>query len=133
MPEYAISKTLIAVFPTAQSVFGVAPSSSYKYGAELTPTGDGGQLWRGYPRTVWRFKAIPVTTYATAIVTTLGITAGNASGIVYVYTRNEYDTWSYYQALLRVPDPTTLNRWGGHYLDVALEFILLAPATPPAP
>lgn len=133
MAEYAISKTLIAVFPTAQSVFGVAPSSSPKYGAELTPTGDGGQLWRGYPRTLWRFKAIPVATYTTAITSTLGITAGAAYGEVYVYTRNEYDTWAYYRAMLWLPDPTTLNRWGAHYLDVALEFVLLETVTPPAP
>jgi len=133
MPEYAISPTLIAVFPTAQSVFGVAPSSSPKYGAELAPTGDGGQLWRGYPRAIWTFKAIPVATYTTAITSTLGITAGYASGQVYLYTRNEYDTWAYYRAILRLPDPTTLNRWGGHYLEVALEFILLETVTPPAP
>jgi len=131
--EYAISKELIAVFPTARSVFGAPPASSPVYGAELVKTGDAGQLWRGYRRTVWTFAGIAVATYATAIVTTLGIPAGNASGIVYIYTRDEYDTWGYFQAMLRLPDPATLERWSGVYKNVALEFILLATATPPPP
>ena len=132
MSDYLIGIDVDAL-SLASAVFGVAPASRYKAGAEFSLTSDAGQVWRGYPRAVWTFKAIPVATYTAAICTTLNITAGAASGAVVIYTRDEYDTWTYWNAILRLPDPATLDRWGAHYLNVSLEFILLSTTAPTPP
>jgi hypothetical protein len=130
--EYLIG-TDVDDLDRAVDLLGVEPSSAPKPGAELVPTGDAGQTWRGYARTTWLFDGIAVATYATAIVTDLGITAGDAAGFVVIYTRDEYDTWGYWNAVLRLPNPATLERWSGVYKNVALEFILLSTTAPTPP
>lgn len=127
--EYLIG-TDVDDLDRAVDLFGVEPASTYKPGAELAERSDAGQVWRGYPRVTWQFAGIAVATYATAIVTTLGIAAGAAAGAVVIYTRTEYDSWGYYEAMLRLPDPTTLERWSGVYKNIALEFVLLATTAP---
>jgi len=129
---YLIGTDVDALY-TAEAVFGVEPASKPKAGAELAEVSDGGQVWRGYPCTTWLFKAIPVATYKTAITTTLNIAAGAAYGDVVIYTRDEYDTFAYWEAIIRLPDPATLERWGAQYLNVALEFVLLNTTAPTPP
>lgn len=116
----------------AVDLFGVEPSSAPKPGAELVERSDAGQVWRGYARTTWTFDGIAVADYADAL-TALSFTAGQAAGAVVIYTRDEFDTWCYFEAMLRLPDPATLERWSGVYKNVALEFVLLATTAPTPP
>ena len=129
--EYLIG-TDVDDLDRAVDVFGVEPASAPKPGAELVDRSDTGQSWRGYARTTWLFAGIAVADYADAL-TALGFTAGQASGEVVIYTRDEYDTWGYFEAMLRLPDPAGLERWSGVYKNVALEFVLLATTAPTPP
>lgn len=117
---------------TAAALFGCEPASAPKPGAELAQTGDAGAVWRGYPRTTWLFDGVTVTNYSAAL-TALGFSAGDAARGVAIYTRNELDTWAYYVAMLRLPDPSELERWSGVYKGLTLEFILLATTAPTPP
>lgn len=114
---------------TAESLFGCEPASSPKPGAEVAQTSDAGAVWRGYPRTTWLFAGVTVEDYGDAL-TALGFTAGDAALGVAIYTRDEFDSWEYYEAMLRLPDPATLERWSGVYKALPLEFILLETTAP---
>lgn len=109
----------------ASTVFGTDPASTYTPGGERVTTHAGGVVYVGYPRSVWKFTLIPTATYETAIQTTLAFPVGSYSKVVYIQTRDEFDDEAIYQALLRLPEPAELKRWGEKYTDVELEFVLL--------
>lgn len=51
-----------------------------------------------------------------------------SSASCYVQTRNDLDYYATYSAICRFPEPESLERAGGKYLNVVLEFVLLAAA-----
>lgn len=110
---------------TAVALFGFDPASTYYPGGERIITHAGSVAYTGYPRSVWKFGWINVATYDTLINTTLAFTAGTYSKAVYVTTRDEYDDEATYTAIMRLPEPAELKRWGEKYTDIELEFVLL--------
>jgi len=124
MSDYAIGPSVVGLV-NATTLLGTGPRSVYAPGAELVATHGGGLVAVGYPRSILTFKAVTIEDYADALQTTLSWGVTDYSGSVYVTTRNEFDDWATYSAILRLPDPQTLQRWGGHYLDVPWTFILI--------
>ncbi|MBN1261093.1 MAG: hypothetical protein JXB35_10470 [Anaerolineae bacterium] len=104
--------------------FGVDPRSTYSPGAESKHTLDGTLAYVGYPRSTWQFASLTIAQWSA-----LKTLASGYSGTVYVETRDDDDTWNSWLAILRLPDPASLNRWGGKYLDVSLELILIEEQT----
>jgi hypothetical protein len=45
---------------------------------------------------------------------------------VYVETSDDMGDFYVYTAIATLPDPGTLERWGGRYLNVVIDFVLLA-------
>jgi hypothetical protein len=105
-----------------ETVFGFGPRSTYAPGREEVVTVSGLGVYIGYPRVTWTFAALSVAQWQT-LKTTLG--GGGLSAVCYIQTRNDLDVWGTYQAISRLPNPETLERWGGHYRDVVVEFSLL--------
>lgn len=120
MTTYQIGTSLLTLVE-AETVFGTQPASTYQPGDRLE-TFSGSLAYLGYPRSIWRFAAISVTDWASLRSTYLG---SEYSGEVYVRTRDDTDTWAEYRAILRLPDPATLQRWTEHYIDVDVELILV--------
>ena len=83
----------------------------------------GGLVEVGYPRSVWIFSGILIATYKTAIQTTLSMTGFSRE--VYILTRDEFDVWATYRAIIKLPAPETLERGTLHYINVSIEFVLL--------
>lgn len=103
--------------------FGYDPRSTYSPGAERLTTLAGTTVDVGYPRAVWTFAALTVTQWET-----LYTIVGGYSGLAYAETRDDMDDWNEYQVLARLPEPGTLERWGGVYKNVEIELLLLAAA-----
>lgn len=102
------------------ALFGHNPRSAYNPGAERVITLAGTTVDVGYPRSVWTFAALTVEQWEDL----LDIVDGY-SGMVYVETRNDVDEWTTYHAIARLPEPRNLDRWGGIYRDIEIEFVLL--------
>lgn len=111
----------------ASAVFGYDPKTTYSPGGDLVATNAGTLQTVGFPRSVWSFASLSVSTYASIKSTYL---SGAYSGEVYIETRDEDDVYKQWHALLRLPNPVNLSRWGGRYQDIALEFVLLEDVTP---
>lgn len=120
---------LTSSMTAASTLFGFDPASVYYPGGERIMTHAGSVVYTGFARSMWKFGWIDVTAYNTLINTTLAFTAGTYSKAVYVKTRNEYDTEATYTAIMRLPDPAELERWGEKYLNVEIEFVLTAVVT----
>ncbi len=101
---------------------GILPMSVPAVGAERVQVGSGGQFWRGYARATWQWAGMTVAQLQAAKDYIL---AGAESGSCYVRTRDQADVWSVYQAILSFPDSSQLERWGGVYQGVTLDFILI--------
>jgi len=99
---------------------GHAPRSTYNPGAERLTTLAGTTVDVGYPRAVWAFAALSIAQWSA-----LRDLVGGYSGEVYVETRNDVDEWQQWRALARLPEPRTLERWGGYYRDVEIGLVLL--------
>ncbi|HOU13461.1 MAG TPA: hypothetical protein PKZ84_10110 [Anaerolineae bacterium] len=126
MTRYRLSDA----FPLTDSdlcsaLFGYDPRNSYNPGAERLTTLAGTTIDVGYPRVTWRFAALTIEQWEDLLDL-----VGDYSGLVYIETRNDIDEWQQWQAIARLPEPRALNRWGGYYRDVEIEFILLADLTP---
>ncbi len=120
-PEYKVATSVPWGDPcNAEDVFGYMPSSSYSPGERITDL-SGLQPFVGYPRSKWKFQSIHRDKLA-AFFTLIG---NVYSAQCYVRTRDTFDTWADYRAIVIIPDPAGLERWGEHYKDVVLEFILL--------
>ena len=128
MTTYELGLTALTM-TDADTLFGTYPRSSYAPGAELVNDHGGGLVAVGYPRSIWTWTAIPVTTYTSVIQTTLSFATGTYSGEVYLQTRDEFDAWTTYRAYLRLPNPQGLDRWGDKYRNVSWEFVLLEEIT----
>jgi len=120
MTTYQIG-TSIPALANADTVFGVLPRSEYSPGRQIE-THAGTVINRGYPRTTWIFNAVTVAVWDTIKNTYL---AGELSGETYVTTRDDEDDWDSYRVIMRLPNPQGLRRWGGKYLDVEIEIILV--------
>lgn len=106
-------------------LFGYDPRSTYNPGAERLTTLAGTTVDVGYPRAVWTFAALTVAQWEDLLEL-----VGAYSGTVYIETRDDVDDWYQWLALARLPEPRTLNRWGGVYKDVEIEFLLITDVTP---
>jgi len=102
---------------------GYYPAS--RYVQALEEDHGGGQRVVGYPRSIWTFSSLSVDQYKALVQTLLGFSTGEYSGEVYIETRDEWDTWSTYRTTMRLPAPGDLERWGEHYQDVVVDFVLL--------
>ena len=100
--------------------FGRDPRATYNPGAEAVLTLAGTMVFTGYPRATWRFAALTVEQWEDILDL-----VGGYSGEVYIETRNDIDKWAQWRALARLPEPRTLDRWGGVYRGVEVEFLLL--------
>lgn len=107
------------------TVLGVEPRATYNPGAERVTTLAGTFAAVGYPRATWTFTVLEVTAWDTLLAL-----VGGYSGEVLVETRNDVDDWAQWRALARLPEPRALERWGGFYRNVTLEFVLLEDVTP---
>lgn len=125
---YEIGDALLTLVDV-KTLLGFYPQSVYAPGAEFVTDHGGGLRVVGYPRSTWTFAALSVADYEDLLQTTLGFVTGQYSGEVYIATRDEFDNWADWRALLRCPFPGALERHGGHYLNVQLEFILLEDVT----
>ncbi len=125
MGAYRISNTHPFSGDLAADLLGYPPQSAYHAGAERVVTLAGLIADLGYPRVTWTFKAVTVAQWEDLLDL-----VGAYSGTVYIETRNDVDAWAEWQALARLPEPHTLARRGGYYLDVTLEFLLLVDVTP---
>jgi len=105
--------------------FGRDPRATYNPGAESVLTLAGTLAYVGYPRATWRFAALTIAQWADLLTL-----IGDYSGEVYIETRNDIDEWAQWRALARLPEPRTLDRWGAHYREVEVEFLLLEDVTP---
>jgi hypothetical protein len=120
MTTYQIG-TSIATLANVDTVCGILPRSRYSPGKEIE-THAGTRVYRGYPRSVWTFDALTVAVWDTLKNTYLG---GDLSGETYVTTRDDEDDWDSYRVIARLPTPDSLQRWGGRYLDIEIELILV--------
>jgi len=107
----------------AKERLGYYPRSSYVQ--ELEDDHAGGRRPVGYPRSAWIFAALTLDQYKALVQTLLTLTTGEYSHEVYIETRDEWDNYQTYRAMMRLPDPETLDRWGETYKDVVLNFTLL--------
>ena len=105
---------------TTQTRCGVDPRATYSPGGERVQQLNGVQAFVGYPRATWTFKALTVAQFET-----LRSLLSGYSGACYVETRNAADAFTEYSAIVTLPDPGSLNRWGEKYRDVMLEIVLL--------
>lgn len=121
---YEIGDALLTL-ADVKELLGYYPRSAYAPGAELVNDHGGGLQVVGYPRSTWTFAALSIEDYEELLQTTLGFSLGQYSGECYICTRDEFDNWEDYYALLRLPNPATLERHGEHYLNLQLEFVLL--------
>ncbi len=101
-------------------LFGYDPRVTYNPGAEVVRDHGGGLQFVGYPRATWTFAVLSIEHWEDLLDL-----VGGYSGEVYVETRNDVDNWLTYRAIARLPEPRTLNRWGGYYRDVTIELILI--------
>jgi len=122
--SYEIGTSVVGLAPAA-SVFGLTPRSRYMPGAERKTSLSGNVVYVGYARSVWAFDYVPVETWEAAIQTTLGFSSGQYSGEVYVTTRDEFDVFGVFHALMRLPAPDALERLGYTYRGIEIEFLLL--------
>lgn len=126
---YEIGDALLTL-ADVKELLGYYPRSAYAPGAELVNDHGGGLQVVGYPRSTWTFAALSVEDYETLLQTTLGFSTGQYGGEVYIETRDEFDNWLDFRAILRLPNPADLERHGAHYLNVQLTFVLLEDVTP---
>ena len=123
---YRISDTFPLVDADLCAVlFGYDPRSAYNPGAERLTTLAGTTVDIGYPRAVWTFAALTIAQWESLLDL-----VGAYSGEVYVETRDDVDDWYQWRAIARLPEPRTLDRWGGYYRGVEIEFVLLEDVTP---
>jgi hypothetical protein len=106
---------------TCGARFGYAPRATYAAGAERVITIAGTTADVGYPRATWTFAALTVAQWSA-----WQTLVGGYSGTVYIETRDDEDSWHVYRAVARLPDPATLDRWGGYYRNVTIELVLVA-------
>lgn len=106
-------------------LFGYDPRTTYNPGAERVVTLAGTTADVGYPRSVWTYALLTVAQWEA-----LFDLVGGYSGEVYVEVRDDVDAWAEYRALCRLPEPRSLDRWGGYYQNIVIEFLLLADVTP---
>ncbi|MGC9397113.1 MAG: hypothetical protein ACP5J4_19895 [Anaerolineae bacterium] len=126
MGNYRLSDTFPLVdADLCSTFFGYDPRSTYNPGAEGVLTLAGTLAYVGYPRATWRFAALTVEQWADLLTL-----VGGYSGEIYIETRDDVDGWYQWRAIARLPEPRTLDRWGGVYRDVEVEFILLEDVTP---
>lgn len=126
MGNYRISDTFPLVdADLCAALFGYDPRSIYNPGAEAIVTLAGTLDFVGYPRATWLFSALTIAQWS-ALLTLVGA----YSGEVYIETRDDVDGWYQWRALCRLPEPRTLDRWGGVYKNVEVEFLLLEDVTP---
>ena len=102
------------------------PRATYAPGVDRRPTLSGTLSYRGYARATWTWEALSLIDWGTLKDTLAG---GGHSDECYIQTRNDEDTYTNYRAIARLPNPAELERWGGHYLNVTVEFILLEELT----
>lgn len=102
------------------------PGTEYRPGRSGVILGDGTLLWRGYPLSVWRWGWMTITEW-TALKTYLA--GGEYSAECYVEVRDDEDSYTRYQAIVRFPNPADLRRGDGRYMDVSLEFVLVEAVT----
>lgn len=102
------------------------PRATYAPGSDRQPTLSGTLTYRGYARATWVWDAVSLDDWGTLKDT---LAAGGHSDECYIQTRNDEDTYANYRAIARLPNPAELERWGGHYLNVTVEFILLEELT----
>lgn len=122
MPDYRVGTTsTLTDADLCRTRFGTDPRGTYNPGAERLTTLDGTTVDVGYPRATWRFIGLTYAYYE-AWLTLLG---GAYSGVLYVETRDDVADWAVYRALIRLPEPATLNHWGGRYREVTVELVLL--------
>jgi hypothetical protein len=110
----------------ATVLFGVDPRTTYNPGAERVTTLSGTTADVGYARSVWTFAALTIEQWEALLDI-----VGGYSGEVYVEVRDDIDDWYEYRAIARLPEPRTLDRWGGYYQNVSIEFVLIEDVTPP--
>ena len=123
MSDYQIGATE-ATLAAVSTLTGVPPRSTYAPGGERVRTVAGTQVDVGYPRVTWTFRWLTVAQW-NALLTVVG----GVSGMVYVETRDDVDAWSTYYAIANLPNVAELERWGGGYMDVQIEMILLEEIT----
>lgn len=102
---------------------GFYPSSVYVQALE--DDHGGGLRVVGYPRSVWTFDALSLVDYQALVQTLLGFSAGEYSGEAYIETRDEWDTWTTYRTVMRLPAPADLDRWSDHVRELVLDFVLV--------
>lgn len=105
--------------------FEFDPKSTYSPGAERVTTLAGTTEDVGYPRSVWRFGGLSVQQWSD-----LKALVGGYSGEAYIETRDDVDTWKEWRALARLPQPQEIDRHGGYYNQVVIEFLLIEDVTP---
>ena len=106
----------------AVTTLGADPQGTYAPGGEREAALDGTLKYRGFPRATWTFAFLTLARWLTLKNT---LASGSLSGACYIRTRDDEDTWQTYQAISRLPDTADLKRWGGRYLDVEIEFLLV--------
>ena len=109
-----------------KTTLGVDPQGTYAPGGEREAALDGTLKYRGFPRATWTFAALTLARWTTLKNT---LASGGLSGTCYIRTRNDVDTWTVWQAISRLPYTEGLKRWGGRYLDVKIEFLLVTVVT----
>ncbi len=128
MAYYQIGQTS-GTLASAETVFGHDPKSTYAPGGAMVRTASGSIDIVGYARSVWQFAAMDVSTFDSA-KTALFSDDGTYSGEGYVETRDDNDDNVASDCVINFPDPRNLRRWGGKYLDVTIEIILLDAGSP---
>lgn len=108
-----------------KTLFGYDPRSTYNPGAEVVVTIAGTLAYVGYPRVTWTFPALSIELWEDLLEL-----VGDYSGQVYIETRDDIDDWYDWRALARLPEPRTLDRYGGVYKNVEIELLLIEDVTP---
>lgn len=114
------SSTPLSGSDTTETRFGVDPKATYSPGGERVLKLNGVREFEGYARATWTFAALTIAQFEA-----LRSLLSGYSGTCYVETRNANDVYDEYSAIATLPDPSSLDRWGGYYLDVTIEIVLL--------
>lgn len=124
MPYRIGDATPLTADDNCKTLFGYDPRSTYNPGAERLTTLAGTTVDVGYPRSVWTFTALTVAQWEDLLDI-----VGGYSGEVYVETRDDLDSFDEYRAIARLPEPRTLERWGGVYQNIEIELVLVEVVT----
>lgn len=128
MGAYRISDTHPFTTNLVTTLLGVDPKATYNPGGQRLTTLAGTTVDVGYPRVTWTFASITVAQWSSLLAL-----VGTYSGEVYIETRDDEDSWAEWRAVVRLPESGTLQRWGGRYQNVVLEFLLVEDVTPAGP